>query len=110
MSVFPAVSGQSGDLGLWLRNLETFNRLDPAVVVPAHSRLGGVDLIRRYRTYLETVRERVASRKRAGESIEQTTAALVPDLARDFADLAPAPGDPAGRINAAVQAAYQQTD
>ena len=110
MSVFPSVSGQSGDIDKWLRNLETFNALDPLVVVPAHSRLGGVDLVRRYRTYFETVRERVARHQRAGDSLDQTIAALVPTLAQEFADLAPPTGNPSGRINAAVQAAYRLTD
>jgi len=107
MSVFPSVSGQSGDLDKWIANLEDFNRLDPAVVVPAHSRLGGVDLIRRYRAYLESVRERVLARKREGQSLEQITGELSAALASDFADLAPATGSPAGRINAAIQAAYR---
>jgi glyoxylase-like metal-dependent hydrolase (beta-lactamase superfamily II) len=110
MSVFPAVSGPSGDIDKWLANLETFNRLDPAVVVPAHGRLGGVDLVRRYRAYLETVRERVEQRKRAGDSLAEATAALAGTLADEFEDLAPASGDPGGRINAAIQAAYRIAD
>lgn len=107
MAVFPSVSGQSGDLDRWLRNLEDFNRLDPAVVVPAHGRLGDVGLIRRYRDYLETVRERVQARKRDGESLEQMTGELAQAIAAEFSDLAPAGGNPAGRINAAIQAAYR---
>jgi glyoxylase-like metal-dependent hydrolase (beta-lactamase superfamily II) len=107
MSVFPAVNGQAGNLDKWLDNLETFNRLDPAVVVPAHGRLGGVDLVRAYRSYLETVRERVRAEKRAGASLESVTSNLVDELAREFADLAPPTGSPAGRISAAIQAAYR---
>lgn len=106
MSVFPSVSGQFGDIDKWLDNLEAFNRLNPAIVVPAHGRLGDVDLVRRYRAYLETVREQVSRQKAAGGSLEQITAMLSPQLADEFADLAPATGSPAGRINAAIQAAY----
>jgi glyoxylase-like metal-dependent hydrolase (beta-lactamase superfamily II) len=107
MSVFPSVSGQFGDIDKWLRNLEDFNRLNPAVVVPAHGRLGDVDLIRQYRAYLETVRERVLNRGAAGESLEQITNSLSAELAAEFSDLVPATGSPAGRINAAIQAAYR---
>lgn len=106
MSVFPSVGGQFGDIDRWLANLEAFNRLSPAIVVPAHGRLGGVDLVRRYRAYLETVRERVARLRMAGESLEQITTTLSAQLADEFADLTPATGSPTGRINAAIQAAF----
>lgn len=107
MSVFPAVNGQAGDIDKWLRNLEDFNRLDPVVVVPAHGRLGGLDLIRQYRAYLETVRQRVHERKRAGDTPEQIAESLTPQIARDFPELTPPAGAPEGRINAAIQAAYR---
>lgn len=107
MSVFPAVNGQSGDIDKWLRNLESFNRLDPAVVVPAHGRLGGLDLIRQYRSYLEAVRQRVRDRQRAGDTLQQISADLAPEIARDFPELTPPTGAPTGRINAAIQAAYR---
>ena len=110
MSVFPSVSGQSGNLDKWLRNLEDFNQLSPAVVVPAHGRLGSVDLVRRYRAYLETVRERVLDQKRAGDSLQEITETLTAGLADDFADLAPANSNPSGRISAAIQAAYRLTE
>jgi len=107
MSVFPAVSGPAGDIDRWLANLAGFMRLDPVTVVPAHGRTGDAGLIQRYQDYFESVRERVLARKRAGDSPEQISAALVPVLARDFAELAPPQGDPSGRIAAAIQAAYR---
>jgi glyoxylase-like metal-dependent hydrolase (beta-lactamase superfamily II) len=107
MSVFPSVSAQSADLDKWLRNLDDFEALDPAVIVPAHGRLGDVELVRNYRSYLGAVRDRVAARKRRGDALEAITAALAPELAEDFAGLVPANGAPTGRINAAIQAAYR---
>jgi len=107
MSVFPGVNAESGNVDLWLENLTTFNQLNPAVVVPAHGRNGGVDLIRRYRDYLETVRERVLARRRAGDSPDAAADALAEQLAADFADLSPPSGSPLGRINAAIRAAWR---
>jgi glyoxylase-like metal-dependent hydrolase (beta-lactamase superfamily II) len=107
MSVFPSVSAQAADLDKWLRNLDTFEALDPAVIVPAHGRLGDVELVRDYRSYLGAVRERVLAGKRRGESAETLVATLGPALAEEFARLAPATGAPTGRINAAIQAAYR---
>jgi glyoxylase-like metal-dependent hydrolase (beta-lactamase superfamily II) len=110
MSVFPAVSAQSADLDNWLANLDFFEALEPRVIVPAHGRLGDIDLIRDYRAYLGAVRERVRSHKRAGDSLERTAELLGTELAEEFARLAPATGGPAGRINAAIQAAYRLDD
>lgn len=107
MSVFPSVSAQSADLGKWLDNLDTFEALDPAVIVPAHGRLGDVELVRNYRSFLTEVRERVQERKGRGESVEAISAALAPELAREFAMLTPANGAPTGRINNAIQAAFR---
>jgi glyoxylase-like metal-dependent hydrolase (beta-lactamase superfamily II) len=107
MPIFPSVGGQTADLDKWLRNLDNFEQLNPAVVVPAHGRLGDVELIRNYRSFLGAARERVLERKRRGESLETITAALSPILAEDFAVLAPANGSPAGRINGAIQAAWR---
>ncbi len=107
MSVFPSVSAQSADLDKWLSNLDDFEALDPAVIVPAHGRLGDLDLVRDYRSYFGAVRERVSMSKRRGDTLEATQAALAPALAEEFAALAPANGAPTGRINAAIQAEYR---
>lgn len=107
MSVLPSVSAQSADLDKWLRNLDAFEALDPAVIVPAHGRLGDVELVRNYRSYLGAVRERVRERKSRGDTVEAVAASLAPALAEEFAELAPANGAPTGRINAAIQAAYR---
>jgi glyoxylase-like metal-dependent hydrolase (beta-lactamase superfamily II) len=108
MSVFPAVSGAGGDLARWQRNLDAYEALKPRVVVPAHGKLGDVAFIRRYRDYLRAVQTGTAAAKRGGATLEAAQMKLQPELAKTFADLAPANGAPAGRINAAIQAAYGQ--
>jgi glyoxylase-like metal-dependent hydrolase (beta-lactamase superfamily II) len=107
MSVFPSASAQSGSVEKWIANMTEFESLAPAVVVPAHGRLGDVQSIRRYRDYLTAVRDETRAAKRQGRSLEETQQALTPTLAQRFADLAPANGQSTGRINAAIQMAYR---
>jgi glyoxylase-like metal-dependent hydrolase (beta-lactamase superfamily II) len=107
MSVFPSASAQAGSIDKWLTNMTRFEALAPAVVVPAHGRLGDVGSIRRYREYLTAVRDETRAAKRQGSSLEQAQRSLAPTLAQRFSDLAPLTGQPTGRINAAIQMAYR---
>ena len=107
MAVFPSASGQAGSIDKWLANMDAFEALRPAVVVPAHGRLGDVGSIRRYRDYLTAVRDETRAAKRQGRSLEQVQQSLGPTLAQRFSDLAPLNGQPTGRINAALQMAYR---
>jgi len=107
MSVFPAVSAQTGSLAKWLENLALYESMQPVVVVPAHGKLIDVSYIRRYRGYLSTVQMRTAAAKRAGASAEAAITMLAETIAKEFADLAP-PNGAGGRINAAIQAAYRE--
>jgi glyoxylase-like metal-dependent hydrolase (beta-lactamase superfamily II) len=109
MTMFPSVNAQAGSIDKWIANMNEFEALNPAVVVPAHGRLGDVQTIRRYREYLTAVRDETRAAKQAGRSLEQVQQALTPVLAERFADLTPVSGQPpAGRINAAIQAAYRE--
>jgi glyoxylase-like metal-dependent hydrolase (beta-lactamase superfamily II) len=109
MPVFVAANGQSSSVAKWLSDLDEFEALNPAKVIPAHGRMGGVELIRRQREYLAAVQSGVVAAKRGGQSLEQTTKGLADRLAAQFPDLAPKGGGPAtGRINAAIQAAYRE--
>jgi glyoxylase-like metal-dependent hydrolase (beta-lactamase superfamily II) len=110
MGTFPAVSAQFGSIDLWLANLQAFDALAPAVVVPAHGRLGDRGFIASYREYLTAVRARTAAAKRQGQSLEAAQAALAPALAQEFARLQPQSGAPTGRINAAIAAAYREAN
>jgi glyoxylase-like metal-dependent hydrolase (beta-lactamase superfamily II) len=107
MGVFPSASGQAGDVDKWIANMTEFEALRPTVVVPAHGRLVDVATIRRYREYLTAVRDETRAAKRQGSSLEQAQQALAPTLAQRFTELAPLTGQPAGRINAAIQMAYR---
>jgi glyoxylase-like metal-dependent hydrolase (beta-lactamase superfamily II) len=108
MSVFPSANGQNGSIDKWLANMAEFEALSPAIVVPAHGRLGDVQTIRRYRDYLTAVRDDTRAAKRQGKSLEDTQQSLAAGLAQRFADLAPTNGQPTGRINAAIQMAYRE--
>jgi glyoxylase-like metal-dependent hydrolase (beta-lactamase superfamily II) len=107
MSVFPSASAQAGSIDKWIENMNAFEALRPAVVVPAHGRLGDVGFIRRYREYLTAVRDETRAAKRQGSSLEQAQEALASALAQRFSALAPSTGQPTGRINAAIQMAYR---
>jgi glyoxylase-like metal-dependent hydrolase (beta-lactamase superfamily II) len=107
MSVLPSVGAQSADLEKWLDNLDRFEALDPVTIVPAHSRMGDAALIRRYREFLTTVRDRTAAAKSNGATVEEAIGMLGEELAEQFADLEPASGPQPGRISAAIQAAYR---
>jgi len=107
MGVFPSASA-AGSVDKWLANLAAYDALEPAVVVPAHGRLGGVEFVRSYRDYFSAVRERTRAAKSAGQALEAAQAALAPAIAAEFTGLAPAAGSPTGRINAAIAAAYRE--
>ena len=107
MPVLPAVSAQNASLEKWIANLALYESLEPTAVVPAHGKLIDVSYIRRYREYLTAVQTRTTAAKRGGDSVEAAVARLSMALTEEFADLAPA-GGAAGRINAAIQAAYRE--
>src|SRR5215471_4312197 len=106
MPVLPAVNAQSASLIKWLANLATYESLQPVVVVPAHGKLIDINTIRRYRVYLGAVQTQTAAAKRGGASVEAAVSMLSETIAKEFSDLAP-PNGAAGRVNAAIQAAYR---
>jgi len=108
MPVFVAANGQSSSITKWLADLDEFDRLNPTKVVPAHGRMGGVELVRRQREYLAAVQSGVAAATREGKSLEDTTKQLAEPIAAKFSDLAPGGGPGTGRVTAAIQAAYRE--
>lgn len=108
MSVFPAVSAESADLGKWLGNLDAYEALEPAVIVPAHGRLGDVSFVRRYRAYFTSVRTQARALRDSGTAVDAAVEALVAPLEEQFDDLRPVSGSPTARIAAAIRAAYRQ--
>lgn len=112
MPVFVAANGQSSSISKWLADLAEFEALDPLTVIPAHGPMGGAELIRNQRDYLAALQSGVAAAKRDGKSLDETTGALADPLAAQFENLAPPGGlaAAAGRIRAAIQAAYREAE
>jgi glyoxylase-like metal-dependent hydrolase (beta-lactamase superfamily II) len=67
----------------WIEVLARLEALDPAVVVPGHGEVGGRNLITDVRTYLEDVRDRVASAA-DGRSSDEVKAELEPAIRADY--------------------------
>ncbi|MEO8466918.1 MAG: MBL fold metallo-hydrolase [Gammaproteobacteria bacterium] len=108
MPVFVAASGQASSITKWLVDLDEFDKLNPTKVIPAHGRMGGIELIRHQREYLAAVQSGVTAAKREGKSLEDTTKQLAESIAAKFPDLVPGGGPATGRITAAIQAAYRE--
>jgi hypothetical protein len=57
---------------------------------------------------MTAVRDETRALKRQGRTVEEAQQSLAPTLAQRFSELAPATGQPTGRINAAIQMAYRE--
>ena len=108
MSVFPAVNAQSASIAKWLENVRTYRSLEPVVVVPAHGKLIDSYYLRLYDTYLEEVQAHTSSAKSAGASVDEVISKFSEHFSRQFAELVPLNGGAAGRISAAIRAAYRE--
>ncbi len=64
----------------WIAVLEELERLDPAVVVPGHGDVGGVEVIVAAREYLELLRDETVRLARAGQSEDEVAAELDREL------------------------------
>jgi glyoxylase-like metal-dependent hydrolase (beta-lactamase superfamily II) len=64
----------------WIDVLHRLEALEPEVVVPGHGEVGGAELIRDVRSYLEDVRERVHEASAGGRSSEEVKSALEPKI------------------------------
>jgi glyoxylase-like metal-dependent hydrolase (beta-lactamase superfamily II) len=107
MPVLPAVSAQSASIKKWQENLVTYESLQPVAIVPAHGKLIDVSIVRRYKAYFAAVQSQTAAAKRGGASVEAASSMLSEGIAKEFADLGP-PNGAAGRVGAAIQAAYRE--
>jgi len=64
----------------WISVLERLEHLRPATVVPGHGAIGGAALIAAVKESLIFARDRAATLRDAGHSLEQTVAELAPEL------------------------------
>jgi glyoxylase-like metal-dependent hydrolase (beta-lactamase superfamily II) len=83
---FPIVFGDVADGAAWIGTLELLRELDPAVVVPGHGEVGGLELIDSFRAYLVDVRDAVEERVGHGEDVERIAAELGPEVRQRYAD------------------------
>jgi glyoxylase-like metal-dependent hydrolase (beta-lactamase superfamily II) len=92
MRAQPAFASPHSSLKRWMASLDQLEALKPAIIVPSHGPTGdGIGFITGYRAYLNEVRERTATEKRAGHSAEEvatTVTAAFGDRAPDKARLA----------------------
>jgi glyoxylase-like metal-dependent hydrolase (beta-lactamase superfamily II) len=85
--IFPWFPPDDADVdgSRWIEVLGRLEALEPEVVVPGHGEVGGPELIREVRSYLEDVRGRVRDAAEAGTSLDMITAALEPQIRADYA-------------------------
>jgi len=85
--IFPWFPPDDADVdgSRWIEVLGRLEALEPEVVVPGHGEVGGPELIREVRSYLEDVRGRVRDAAEAGASLDEITAALEPRIRADYA-------------------------
>ena len=74
-----------GDGHRWIEVLRELERLDPAIVVPGHGDVGGVEVIAAAREYIEQLRDETERLAAAGRSEDEVAA----ELDRSFRELHP---------------------
>jgi glyoxylase-like metal-dependent hydrolase (beta-lactamase superfamily II) len=98
MRAQPAFASTYSRLDHWLESLDRLDALKPAIVVPSHGPIGDAGFIAGYRTYLTTIRERVAAAKRGGQNVDKTVESVTGELAGQYPDR--------GRLGGAVRSTY----
>ena len=81
-AIFPYFPPEDVDVdgGRWLAVLERLEALEPAVVVPGHGGVGGVDVIATAREYHELLRARTVELAEAGVDADEAVARLEPEI------------------------------
>ena len=94
----PSIMAAKATVAQWMKSLDAFEALKPAVVVPSHGPIGDVGLVQGYRAYLNEVVERTTAAKASGASLEAATATVTEAMAARYPDK--------GRLAGAVRLAY----
>jgi glyoxylase-like metal-dependent hydrolase (beta-lactamase superfamily II) len=100
MKGLPAFASPKSSLAHWLTALDQLEALKPSVVVPSHGPNGDVQFIRDYRDYLTVVRNRTATLKAEGKTVEQVTEILAAELKPRYPET--------GRAAGAIRTAYAE--
>jgi glyoxylase-like metal-dependent hydrolase (beta-lactamase superfamily II) len=73
---FAIMPDEDADGNVWIRRIEELEAVDPAVVVPGHGALGGIEIARAARASLEEIRDRTASLQAEGVGAEDLVATI----------------------------------
>jgi len=82
---FPILPDEDAHGSRWIDVLGELEALGPDVVVPGHGEVGGIELIRGCRDYLDAVRERVRAAADHGDFAEARSG-LAEEIRRDWPD------------------------
>jgi glyoxylase-like metal-dependent hydrolase (beta-lactamase superfamily II) len=85
--IFPWFPPDDADVNgsRWIEVLGRLVALQPEIVVPGHGEIGGPELIRDVRSYLEDVRGRVRDGAREGASLDEIKSRLEPQIRAEYA-------------------------
>lgn len=86
--IFPYFPPEDADLDgdAWIRVLGELEAQEPALVVPGHGSLGGVDIVATQRRFMEELRDAARDAADEGRSADEAVAALEPELQARHAD------------------------
>ena len=96
----PSFASPYSTISHWLVSLDTLAALQPATIVPSHGPIGDASYITGYRTYLTTIRDRTATLKHQGQSVDEAIKTITPELQPRYPD--------AGRLAGAIRTAFTE--
>jgi glyoxylase-like metal-dependent hydrolase (beta-lactamase superfamily II) len=79
MSALPGV-GAGSRISTWLASMDRFEKLQPKRIVPSHGPMGDISFVTNYRAYLTAVRDRTATHKKEGKSLDDTVKLVQDEL------------------------------
>lgn len=100
MKAQPAFASPHSSLQHWFASLDRLQALEPTLIVPSHGPTGDTGFIAGYRAYLTDVRDRTATEKRAGHTVDQAVEAVTAALVARFPDRV--------RLGQAIRVAYAE--
>jgi glyoxylase-like metal-dependent hydrolase (beta-lactamase superfamily II) len=86
--IFPWFPPDDADIDAdnWARVLAALEAKKPAIVVPGHGSVGGVEILSAVRGYLLDLGSRVAAEKKSGKGADEIVAALSPKVRAEHPD------------------------
>ena len=89
--VVPLAATPGATYASWLAVLEELSSLQPALVIPTHSAVGDASLISEEISFITDMRDRMASSKSSGLSVEDASARLSEDFEKHYPEWAANP-------------------